>query len=175
MMSLSDFEPFLPWLAGLLAILGLALLVGSIRNLIRMLKASELARLPLREEQTLNFSEAGPVVLCMEGPMLSRRFAHLSFALQTEFGEDVPGSKHWFRGKSSGFSKARIQLQTHRLPHPGRYRLRIESLGEPQPNDAEHAIVFTKPHLAATVGYILSILLASWLLIGGIVICALTA
>lgn len=174
MNALSEFASFVPWLAALSALLGVVLLISSIRNLLRMLKAAELLRLPLQEIQELTFASAGPVVLCVEGPLLTRRFAYLSYKLQTDYGADVPASKHWFRAKSSGFSKARIELQTYHLPHPGRYRLHIESLGQPQPNDAEHAVVFAKPHLMATVGYILRILLASWLLIGGFVLFALS-
>lgn len=174
MPSFSDILPFMPWIAGISAIVGAALLIVSIRKLLKMLKAAELVKLPLREEQDLDFAMAGPVILCIEGPLMSRRFANLGFTLQTEYGTVVPGRKNWYRARSSGFSTARIQLQTYQLPHPGRYRLRIESLGAEQPRDAEHAIVFAKPHVMATFAYILGILLASWLLIGGVVLFALT-
>lgn len=154
-------------------IAGVGLLLWSIRHMLAMLKASELVRVPLQPDQELTFSSSGPAVLCVEGPLFTRRFAGLEFNLQTEYGQLVPVRKHWFCAKSSGFAKIRMQLQTYQLPHPGRYRLRIDSLGERQTNDAEHAIVFIRPHLAATVGYILAILFAAWLLIGGIVMFAL--
>lgn len=168
----SFFEQHMPLFASISVVIGIMLMVWSIRSLLKMLKAAELARLPLKQKQELNFSVAGPVVLCVEGPLLTRRFSHLRFTLHTEYGATVPVKNHWYRVKSSGFSKVRLQLQTYQLPHPGRYQLHIESLGEAQPNDAMHAIVFAKPHLAANVGYILTMVLALWLLIGGIVLFA---
>lgn len=173
MSSLSNLQQFVPWIAAVSSVGGAIMLTISIRNLLHMLKASDLARVPLKEQQQLTFPMAGPVVLCVEGPLLTRRFAALSFILEAADGAAVPSQNNWFRATSSSFSKVRMQLQTYWLPHPGCYLLRIQPLGDYQPDDAEHAIIFVKPHLTATFGYILGIIFAAWLLLGGIVFFAL--
>lgn len=93
MNALSEFASFVPWLAALSALLGVVLLISSIRNLLRMLKAAELLRLPLQEIQELAFASAGPVVLCVEGPLLTRRFVSLSYKLRTGLRCRCPGQQ----------------------------------------------------------------------------------
>ncbi|BBL70158.1 hypothetical protein [Methylogaea oryzae] len=154
--------------------LGALLLATCIVKVVRLLKASELSRAALVERQEVVFADAGPVVLCIEGPPLSRRFVRLDFALESSDGGAVAGRANWFRLRSSGFSKARLQLLTYLIPRPGRYVLRIGGLGLPQTRDAEHAIIFAKPHAAAAFGYVLGMVVAGWLLIGGIVLFALS-
>lgn len=161
---------FGPWLGGLAFALGALLLATCIVKVIHLLRASELVRGALAERQEIAFAEAGRVLLCVEGPQFSRRFARLDFALETVDGSAVPGHANWLRARSSGFSKARLQLRTYSIPQPGRYVLRINGLGSPQARDAEHAIVFAKPHAAAAVGYVLGMIVAGWLLIGGILL-----
>ncbi|WP_054773363.1 hypothetical protein [Methylogaea oryzae] len=153
--------------------LGALLLATCIVKVVRLLKASELSRAALVERQEVVFADAGPVVLCIEGPPLSRRFVRLDFALESSDGGAVAGRANWFRLRSSGFSKARLQLLTYLIPRPAAMCC-ASGIGLPQTRDAEHAIIFAKPHAAAAFGYVLGMVVAGWLLIGGIVLFALS-
>jgi hypothetical protein len=98
----------------------------------------------------------------------------LTFVLETIDGVPVKGGTDWLRATSSGFSTVRMQLQTYHIPQPGRYVLRIGGLGAPQARDAEHAVVFTKPHLADVIGNVLGVIAATALVTGSIVLFVLS-
>jgi hypothetical protein len=55
------------------------------------------------------------------------------------------------------------------IPRPGRYVLAITGLGPARETDAEHAVVFMRPHLARSMACVAGILLASGLLIVSLV------
>jgi hypothetical protein len=158
-MSALDFlERNLLWIAPPLMVAGVLLLALCIRNEVRVVKGSKLLSAPLVEQQKVEFPEAGRASLCIEGPQFSRRFARLSYALWAEDGTPVEGRAVLFRTRTSGFSWVRLELRTYEIPHPGRYLLRVEGLGAPQPGDVDHHVVFTRPHTAQTVGYILGMI-----------------
>jgi len=73
---------------------------------------------------------------------LSRRFAQISFELKGIDGERIEGRRALFHARSSGISKARMELLKYDIPRPGRYVLRMTGLGAPQANDVNHAILF---------------------------------
>jgi hypothetical protein len=124
----------------------------------------------LLDQQDIEFAEAGRVVLCIEGPRFTRRFAHLHYELSAYDGTRLRGRTIWFRLLTSGVSKVRLELKSYQIPQPGRYRLWIQGLGTGWTADAKHRIVFMRPHLARSIGYIIGILLAGGLLIGSIVL-----
>ena len=55
------------------------------------------SRVPLAERQEIQFAEAGRVVLSMEGPHLSSRFARIDFELSGIDGDKIEGRRAWFR------------------------------------------------------------------------------
>ena len=157
------------WLGVPVIVIALAALGTLIAGVVGLVKKSTLSRMPLAERQEVQFAEAGRVVLIMEGPHLSRRFAQISFELNGIDGERIEGRRALFHARSSGISKARMELLKYDIPRPGRYMLRMTGLGAPQANDVNHEILFASPHLARSVGYVLGIILASGVLITSLV------
>lgn len=151
-------------------ILCATLLGYCIAGVMRTLRQAQLFSLPLVERQEIDFAEAGRVVLCMEGPILSRRFAHLEYDLTGPGGTVVKSRPALFRSTSSGFSKARMELKVYEIACPGRYLFQIRGLGVAQPADSEHRMVFTRPHLRRSMAYVLGIVLTACLTIGSIVL-----
>ena len=153
--------------------LGVVLLIWCIVDLVRVVRAAVLIRLPLAEENPLTINQAGPLVLCIEGPLFTGRFAGLSYEMVSEDGAPVSCRRTLFRATTSGFTKARMEVRRFRPDRPGNYTLRVGGIGEPQPRDSEHHLLFVKPHLPAVVAHILGIILAAWLTIGGLVMSVL--
>jgi hypothetical protein len=158
-----------PWIWVPLFCISVALLGYLIRNVIRLVRQAHIFSVPLREQQEIEFTEAGRVVLCGEGPFFSVRFARLDFELSTDAGTAVKGRTAWFHARTSGFSRVRIELKSFVIPRPGRYLLRVLRMSTVQEADAEHRIVFMRPHLIKSLGYVIGIILAAGLMIASIV------
>jgi hypothetical protein len=144
-----------------------------IRSEVRLVKEAKILSVPLVAEQDVEFPEAGRVVLCMEGPRFSRRFAGLDYELSTDSAAPVEGRTAWFHARTTGVSRARMELRVYEIPHPGRFVLRVRGLGAAQARDAEHQFVFTKPHLAQSVGYIIGIIVSFGVFVTSLVFFAL--
>jgi len=157
------------WLGVPVMVIALTALGMAIAGVVGLVKRSTLLRVPLAERQEVRFAEAGRVVLIMEGPHLSSRFRRVDFELSGIDGDKIEGQRALFRARSSGISKARMELLKYDIPRPGRYILRMTGLGAPQANDVNHAILFARPHLAQSVGYVLGIILASGIFIVSLV------
>jgi len=136
---------------------------------VAVIRRAHLFRVPLAETQEVRFSEAGPVVLWVEGPRFTTRFRHVDFVLSNEYGERVDGRRILLRAQVSGVSTVRMALIKYMIPRAGRFVLRMTGLGPAREGDARHAIVFTKPHLAQLVAYILGMILAFAVLIVSLV------
>jgi hypothetical protein len=63
-----------------------------------------------------------------------------------------------------------MEVKSYRIPMPGRYLLRVKGLEPGTAADGEHQIVFMKPHLARSIGYVIGIVLSGVLFIGSIVL-----
>ena len=150
-----------------LFVISAALLGFFILSVIRVVKQAHLLSVPLLEQQKIEFAEEGRVVLCTQGPLLSFRFANLDYELTGE-GIPIEGRRTWFPGKTSGFSWVRWEVKSYRIPRPGRYVLRIKGVEPGSIPDSEHRIVFMRPHLARSIGYVVGIVLAGLLFIGSI-------
>jgi hypothetical protein len=122
----------------------------------------------IRQQQDVEFAASGRVVLCIEGPRATRRFANLYYEVSAHDGTRVKGRKIWFGPRTSGFSKARLGIESYEIPRPGRHTLRIQGLGTEWTADAEHRVVFTRPYLARSIVYVVGITLVGLLLIGSI-------
>lgn len=157
------------WIAPPIFCISVALLVFFIMSVVKTSRKALLFGVPLMEEQEVEFTEAGSVVLCGEGPLLTSRFWRLGYELSSDDVAPMRGRRVLFRQTTSGFSKVKISLRVFTIPKPGRYLLRINGLGEPRDNDAEHQVVFTRPHLAKAVSCIIGITLSAALLITSLV------
>jgi hypothetical protein len=147
-----------------------ALLVFFIISVVRVVRQSHILSVPLLEQQEIEFPEAGRVVLCIEGPLLTTRFGNLDYDLRVAEGMPVEGRTTWFHAKTSSLSKVRMELKSYELPRRGRYILSIKGLGPGSKPDSENKIVFMKPHLAVSILYVIGITLSAVLLIGSLVL-----
>jgi len=157
------------WISVPLFIVSAALLAYFILHVIRVVKQAHLLSVPLLELQEIEFGEGGRVVLCIQGPPLSSRFANLDYELTWD-GIPIQGRQTWLPGRTSGFSWVRLEVKSYQIPMPGRYVLRIKGLEPGSGADSEHRIVFTRPHLARTIRSVIGIVLAASLSIGSIVL-----
>jgi hypothetical protein len=158
------------WISPLAFVLFAGLLAFFIMSLIRLGDKSLLAAFPLQEQQMVQFSEAGSVVLSLEGPRLSKRFSELSFVLVPSDGAPIEGRTTWFHARRSGLSIVRMELLSFELPGPGQYILQVRNLGGSREGDGEHKIVFTRARLPRTVGFILGIIVSGGMVIGSVVL-----
>jgi hypothetical protein len=158
------------WISIPAFILFVTLLVYCIAGVVRTIRQTRLFSVPLLSQQEIEISQTGEVILCMEGPMFSRRFAHLDYELIGPDGTSVKGRNTLFRATSSGFTKAKMELRVYEISTPGRHLFLIRGLGDERPSDAEHQMVFTRPHLARSIVYVLGIVFAGCMTIGSIVL-----
>ena len=157
------------WISVLLFVISAVLLTYFILNVIRVMKQAYLFSVPLQEQQEIEFTEAGRVVLCTQGPQLSFRFAKLDYELMGD-GIHIESRKIWPPKRTTGLSWVRLEVQSYRILRPGRYILRIKGLEPGSTADSEHRIVFMKPHLARRIGHVIGIVLAGVLFIGSVVL-----
>lgn len=69
------------WISIPLFVISAALLAYFSLNVIRVVKQAHLLSVPVLEQQEIEFTEAGRVVLCTQGPQLSFRFTKLDYEL----------------------------------------------------------------------------------------------
>ena len=157
------------WISVLLFAVSAALLGFCILSVIRLVDRSKILSVPLAAQQAVEFPAAGRVVLCMEGPLLTRRFAHLDYELRPREGMPIEGKTTWFHARTPSLSKVRMELTSYEITKPGSYVLQIRGLEPGSRAGAEDRIVFMRPHLASSIGYVIGITLSAGLLIGSIV------
>jgi len=165
----SFFSPHMAWLFAAVSICSAVVLGFTIRGVVRLVRQSRILSVPLREEQDIEFAESGRVVLCLEGPLFTRRFARLGYELAAADGSPVSGRPALFHARTSGFSTVRMEMRVYGIPRPGRYRLRIRGLENSTEADSRECIVFMRPHLGRAVCFIIGIVLSSGLFITGLV------
>jgi hypothetical protein len=158
------------WISIPAFVLSVFSLVLCITGVVRTVRRAWLFSVPLVERQEIEFADAGTVVLSMEGPMLSRRFAGLEYEIAGPYGMAVQGRRALFRARTTGFTKARMELRVYEITHPGRHIFSIRGLGSERPSDAEHRMVFTRPHLRYSMAYVVGIVFAGMFTIGSIVL-----
>jgi hypothetical protein len=146
------------------------LLITCITGVVRSGKQARLFSVPLVDRQEIEFMESGKVVLCMEGPILSRRFAGLEYTLLGPDGMTVKSRQALFRATTSGFTKARMELRIFEITNPGRHIFQIRGLEGAKPSDSEHCMVFTRPNLGRSMVYVIGIVFAAIFTIGSMVL-----
>ena len=157
------------WISLLLFGLGAYKLRSCIVSLMRLSDTNFICSLPLVETQTVDFTEAGPVDLWLEGPHFTQRFGGLSFELQDFDNTTLSGSMVVFRHRYTGRSKVRLVDRRFTLPHPGGYVLRVNGFGQPRAGDADHRLIFMRPFLPKFIRYILGIVFSAMLTLASMV------
>ncbi len=148
------------WIGIPVMVVALAALGLLIAGLVSVVKKAQLFRVPLAETQEVHFEESGRVVLNIEGPRGSRRFAHVGFELTGMNGERIEGARVSVPTVTSGISTARMEMVSYDISKPGHYLLRMTGLGPAEERDARHAVVFTRPYHKQMVACILGLLFA---------------
>lgn len=169
MLTLSEFYQHILWISVPLFFISAVSVFYCIRNLIRSVRQAQILSIPLLEQQEIEFTEAGPVVLSIEGPLFTTRFGGLSYELNKGDGTSIQGRRIIFRNSTSGFSKITMDLMAYRIPESGHYIYQVHGLGASREKDAVHRLVFSKPHIASSIGYVLGITLSSVFLISSLV------
>jgi hypothetical protein len=158
------------WISVPAFILSVILLVRCITGVVQTEKQTRLLSLPLLDRQKIDFTETGNVVLCMEGPMMSRRFANLEYELTGPDGKMVKSRRALFRTTTTGLTKATMELGVYEIAQPGLHVFKIRGLGAERPSDSEHRMVFARPHLAQSMTYVIGIVFAAMFTIGSLVL-----
>ena len=161
MVYLSIIYKYGIWISIPLFIFSVTLLIMSIIGVVRTGRQAVLFSLPLTERQEIEFTEPGSVVLCMEGPILSRRFAKLEFQLTGPDGIAAKNRPVLFRARTTGFSKAKMELRVYEIAHQGHHLFQIHGLGGEKPLDSEHRMVFTRPNHIRTMAFVLGIIVGA--------------
>jgi hypothetical protein len=157
------------WISWPIFGLGVFLLWFFIASLVKQGKDNLIHSLPLEARQEVEFVNAGKVVLWLEGPQFTSRFAGLRFVLRGSDGGVLEGRMAPMRHHASGLRKTRLADRVFDLPRPGRYVLHIDGLRTAQAGYGKHRLLFMRPHLLQTVGCILGTLLGALLTIGSLV------
>jgi hypothetical protein len=158
------------WISIPVFVLSIFLLVQFITGVVRTAKNARLFSVPLIEQQEIEFTETGKVVLCIEGPLFTPTFRTPNYELIGPNGMTVKGRVSLFKARSSGLSQAKMELRVYEIPFPGRYIFKIAGLEGVSQSFLKNHMVFTKPHLAQTVGYVLGLVFAGMLFVGSIVL-----
>jgi hypothetical protein len=165
-----------PWLMALTICampLGAAVLFFGITRILRLLRESEVARLPATTEADVTFNQAGSYVLHVEHPRFNVALLHADFALRDETnGSDVRSSPVIFRTTTSGFSTASTSIRRFEVGHPGVYRLLVTGI-VPTSDLSRVELIFSRPYAAALVLLIVATIFGGACLIGGLVFTAL--
>ncbi len=158
------------WISVPAFILSVILLVRCIAGVVQTEKQTRLLNVPLLDRQEIDLNEQGRMVLCMEGPVLSRRFANLEYELTGPDGRAVESRPALVRSSTTGLSKAIMELRVYEIAQPGRHVFEIRGLGNEKTSDAEHRMIFTRPHLARSMAYVIGIVFSAALTIGSLVL-----
>jgi hypothetical protein len=109
--------------------LGIVLLYFSITRIVRLLRDSEVTRVPAAAESTVTFGAPGTYVLHIEQPRFNMAMWSAKFALRDgASGADVRSSPVIFRATRSGFSTASVSVRYFEIGHAGEYRLLVTGI-----------------------------------------------
>lgn len=161
------------WISILTFVIFMVLLVWCIAGVVRAMGKAPIFSVPLLDQQEVEFTEAGKVVLSMEGPFLSRRFARLDYELIGPDGMTVQSRPSLFRARSSGVKKAEMELRVYAIRTPGRHVFQIKNLEGEKASDDRHRMIFTRPHLGRTLVQVIGIVFCAMLVVGTIVLFVL--
>ena len=150
------------------AVVAIGLLSWTVLSLVRTVRKSVVASVPVREQQLVTFDKGGNFALGVEGDIGSR-LGGLQFSLLSGGGATVQLHRILVRTKVSSFSRARVELYSFTLSSPGTYTLRVDGLESPT-NNGSDAIVFTRRFQGTLVAHILALIVLGAAFIGSIVV-----
>ena len=156
-----------------LLLLGGAALFKGIGSLRAALRATEVAVLPLTSAATVEFAEAGDLVLALRGRLGTRDFAAAEFSLRDATGTPVPSSLITARTVSTSLDgESTLTVRKFMVQTPGRHELVVSGL-QPATLSGSSRVVFERPGGLAVALRIAWVIAASVLLLAAIVVSAL--
>jgi hypothetical protein len=155
------------------ALAALALLSLIAFSLLRTVRGSVIASMPIRAEQQVTINSSGAFALNLEGPTLTARPANLRFTLSgAEPGTHIALRPILFRTDVSSMSRSRLELYSFTIPSPGAYTLRVDGI-DPATDYTHKAILITRQYRAALVLHVLALVALGAALIGSLVVSGL--
>jgi hypothetical protein len=125
------------WISAPLFCIAALMLGFFILNIVKLEKQSRILNLPLLEQQSIEFGDAGQVIMCLKRPQFNTRFPKLNYELSAEDGTRVKSRALWFRPTSSGISTVTTGIGLYNIPWSGKYILRIQGLKADQSSYAK--------------------------------------
>lgn len=154
-------------------LLGVAVLYLSITRIFRLLRDSEVARVPAGSESTVMFGAPGTYVLHVDQPRLSMAMVGAKFALREEAsGADVPSSPVILRTTNAGFATASASVRSFDVERAGAYRLLVTNV-DPAGDLSRVQLIFARPYAVALFLLIFATVFGGACLIAGVVFTAL--
>ena len=165
-----------PWFMALsigAMLLGAVALYFSITNIFKLLRESEVARVPAAAEAAVAFSAPGTYVLHIDQPRFNLAMFGAKFALRDPVtGADVRSSPVIFRTTVSGFSTASVSVRYFEIERAGSYHLFVTGINPANDVSRVH-LIFTRPYAMPLMLLIFGTVLGGMCLIGGLVFAAL--
>jgi hypothetical protein len=166
-------QPMLMALSISAMFLGVVVLYVAITRIVRLLRDSEVARIPVAAEARVAFDAPGTYILHVDQPRLSMAMLGAKFALRNDVTEtEVRSSPVIVRTTSGGFSTARVSVRSFDVDRAGRYLLMVTGV-DPGSDLSQIHLIFTRPYTAALFLLILVTVFGGACLIGGLVFTAL--
>jgi hypothetical protein len=155
------------------ALASLALLSWTAMSLLRTVRGSVVASVPVVAEQTVAINSSGDLAINIETPLLAHRPAQLLLSLYAANSDTrIALSPIAMQTKVSSMSRTRIELYSLTLPSAGTYVLRIEGLN-PSTDYSADAVLITRPYHGALVLHVLALIFLGVALIGSLVVSGL--
>ncbi|MEP6763175.1 MAG: hypothetical protein ABJB66_02635 [Gemmatimonadaceae bacterium] len=155
------------------AIVAVGLLVWTALSLLRTVRRSVVATVPISTEQPMSFIETGTFALNIEGSSLNSVSSDMRFELyRKESSVPIPLRRVLFRTEVSSFRRSRLELYSFSITEAGAYVLRIEGMHRAM-SDNELAVVITRPFTGSMIVHILALVVLGICFIGSLVVSGL--
>ena len=156
------------------AFAALALLSWTIASLLRTVRSSVIATMPLVAEQRVEINSSGDFAINIESPLLTRRPINLRFTLSGVDSSDAHRHVSDSRANRRDVDvRARAWSSTpSRSSSAGAYHLRIDGL-DPGTDYSRDAILITRQFRGALVLHVLALIACGVALIGSLVVSGL--
>jgi hypothetical protein len=156
-----------------IALAAIGLLSWTIASLLRTVRGSVIATVPIRAEQRVDINSSGDFALNIEGPLFVRRPTNFHFTLSGADSEArIALYPILLRTDVTSMSRSRMELYSFRIHSAGAYQLRIDGL-EPAADYSRDAILITRQFRGALVLHVLALIACGVALIGSLVVSGL--
>jgi hypothetical protein len=155
------------------ALAAIALLSWTIASLLRTVRGSVIATVPIRPEQRVDINSTGDFAINIEGPLFVRRPTNFRFALSAADSDArIALYPILLQTDVTSMSRSRMELYSFTIASAGTYKLHIDGV-DPSTDYSRDAIVITRQFRGALVLHVLALIACSVALIGSLVVSGL--